>query len=242
MTRSSQRDFPLEVQLNVDGSAGLFADVAYRWVDELSAAIIGPERAALAALPARSRLVRDLAEPLGPEGALFGLVEVWRAREGRPPRVTRRSLSDEGLAWLRKELVGDFPARVDVEVGNLDETGQRSGDRFSASIRSVEYSPGWLTLSATLPVSRFTGSGGSLIQRRWLAAVRTLADDLNPGFGQISYYLSDGSTAFEHAAPRSRHWQERDPEYNIGASRQRLRGYSWLTILAQELADRLGGA
>jgi hypothetical protein len=235
-------DFPLEIQLDVDASAGPFEDVAYRWVDALSAAVIGSERAELAGLPATSKIITNAAGPLGPVGTLFGVIEVERARPDRPAKGTKRNLSDRGLAWLQQELA-DFPSRVKVSVGNLDETGQRSGDVFSTSVSQVEYSPGWLKLSATLPSSRFLDpESGPALQRRWLDGLRPLADQLNPGFGQFSYYSPIGKTALEWAAPRSAPVEERDPDYTIGKCRDRLRGYSWLTILAQELADRLGGA
>jgi hypothetical protein len=128
-------DFPLEIQLDVDASAGPFEDVAYRWVDALSAAVIGPERAELAALPATSKIITDAAGPLGPVGTLFGVIEVERARPGRPPTGTKRNLSDQGLAWLRGELA-DFPSAVKVWV----EQSRRDGATLGGCILRLRQS------------------------------------------------------------------------------------------------------
>jgi hypothetical protein len=234
------REFPLELQLNVDASADHANEVAHLWLTELSAAVAADERRDLASLPARSRLVGGGVGPLGPEGTLVGTVEVQRWHDDRPPTGEKRLFSDEGLRWLRGRVADDW-WRVHAWIGRLDETGQHTGDLFSASVRTVKESPGWLMLSATFPSSRFFGPDASVRQRWWLEAARSVADQLNPGYGQFSYYSAGGATSWEWAAPRALPFQQRRPEYRIGGACETLRGYAWLTIVAQQQADRLGG-
>jgi hypothetical protein len=71
--------------------------------------------------------------------------------------------------------------------------------------------------------------------------VFSFADRLNPGFGHISY-AHYGDTALEYSLRGPQFTQEwRDHEYAVNDCRKYLRGYSWLTIVPQELVERVGG-
>ncbi|GAB1645703.1 hypothetical protein [Krasilnikovia sp. MM14-A1259] len=85
---------------------------------------------------------------------------------------------------------------------------------------------------------------GAEVQQRWLTAFAELADLVNPGFGHIAPYAHGGQTASEARIDKKQHpgRELRDPSWTVGRCRQVLRGYSWVTILAGDLADRVGGA
>jgi hypothetical protein len=91
---------------------------------------------------------------------------------------------------------------------------------------------------------RFIDSeSGTHAQRAWLDVLLFYPDRLNPGFCHVAYVYADGATALEHSLLATTHPREvRDPAYTVNECRRFLRGYSWLTIVPQELSDRLGGA
>jgi hypothetical protein len=230
--------FWLEVQLNVDTSRGSLADAAYVWFDTLTEALTPAERAELAGLPAATRL-NPLAEgPQGEPGELFGLIEVDRSIGGGYPITQRRHLSDEGLEWLRGELA-DMPKEVTVWIGRFTENGFLGGRFMYAQARPLRNTSGWLVLDAEVPTDDFTDPGcGRAEQQRWLRAIRPAADRLNPGYGQIDYWRDKGNTALERCSTGL----ARNAQLAIPQTRERLRGYSWLTIASQEVAEKLGGA
>jgi hypothetical protein len=232
-------DFTLGAQLNVDVTAGEPSQIAYEWVDHLTRAVAGGVRAQLAGLPGKARAaIRTLAV-----GDVYGDVTVTRMPEGEPIRTRKRTLSDTGLDWLPTELA-DMPYQVDVAAGHLDEYGLIAGWTFSARIRPVPHSPGWPQLTGHVPEASFTDPDTATeTQQRWLAALHAFADRVNPGYGQIGYHHGGGDTAAEETV----NWRlflhtRRQADFTIGRSRDTLRGYDWLTIVAQELAGTLGGA
>ena len=113
----------IDVQLNVDASAGLPQDVTYLWFDSFVARIAGAERAALAHLPATAKMAGDPGSVLDEPGSLFGVVEVQRPDTDYRVKVRRRALSDAGLRWLRGELA-DYPQKVIVKIAYLDAEGR----------------------------------------------------------------------------------------------------------------------
>lgn len=96
--------------------------------------------------------------------------------------------------------------------------------------------PDWLRLAFSAPESDLDDPGQ---QQAWLAFIRETAEELNPAFGIIDYDYDSlyGETAVEIAVKES--WMLQTQR--IPLSREVLRGYDWLTICPQELADRLGG-
>lgn len=145
------------------------------------------------------------------------------------------------MRWLREEF-RQLPWRSHLWFGRLDKRGHRSGSLLNLELRHDEESPGWLQLSGiALENSFLHPQAGQAEQQRWLEALFSFADGLNPGYGHIAY-RHDGATALERGFdPRQypRHW--RYPEFTVDDCRRYLRGYSWLTIVSQELAQRLGG-
>jgi hypothetical protein len=225
-------DFAVDVQLNVDSSAGDAGPIAYDWLDQGFAALAGDIRASIADLPA------DPAAAVKKVGAGFGEITVSRRLGDGPRRVTtKRVASREGRQWLRAE-VAELPANLKLITGRLDETGMMIGASFNGYVATYAESPGWLQLRATVNRSKFI-----TMQQRWVDFVFSFADRVDPGYGQVTYSYDRGSSVVEETTqPRTPEKWRRNPAITIGRCRETLRGYGWLTVLAQQLADRVGGA
>jgi hypothetical protein len=230
-------DLDLDVQLNVDAGAGDLSELGYRWFDEMSQRLAPQVRQELADLPARVPPSKVRFGALGEPGSVFGIVDVNR----RLGKGGERNCSTAGMRWLREQLEQQ-PWRSHLWFGRLDERGHRSGSLLNLQLRHAEESPGWLHLIGAPSENSFLDPvTGQAEQHRWLEALFSFADGLNPGYGHIAY-LHDGATALERGfRPRQYPRQWRYPEFTVNDCRRYLRGYSWLTIVPQELAQRLGG-
>ncbi|MEU7826397.1 hypothetical protein [Catellatospora sp. NPDC049133] len=234
--------FTLEVQLNVEHTAGSFGEIAYRWFDEVSAGVAAEARAAVAPLAATVGRPPTPYGPLGEPGTVFGVVQCTRMKTAFESRTTERNASAAGMRWLRTQLA-DMPAQASMWFGRLDEHGHRSGRLLYLRARRLADSPDWLRLEAHLDESEFTDPvHGRDRQQRYLEAAWPFADEFDPGFGDIDYTF-DGETTFEtslRSPERPRQWW--DHTSSVNHCREFLRGYSWLTILPKELAAVVGGA
>jgi hypothetical protein len=238
------RRLPIDVQLNVDESAGPFADLTYRWIDEGSAGLRPEFRAALVDQPPKTPNPTEPMGPLGEPGAPFGVITIARRAPGSSrSRLAERNCTAAGLVWLRKELQRGQPTDTDLWLGELDERGHRSGQILSLEVRhAAEDSPGWLTLVGNPLVDELLDPAtGPDEQRRWLETLFGFADRTNPGFGHVSLYYDSGTTALEDAFPATMPFAARRQRNAVNECRRYLRGYSWVTIVAQELLPRLGG-
>jgi hypothetical protein len=104
--------FWLDVQLNVNASVGGFGDLAFRWLDELSAELVPRARLELAGLPAAVAGSRTAVGPTGEPATVSGEVETWEWENGDLTVTTaKRNASAAGIEWLRGELVGRLPGR-----------------------------------------------------------------------------------------------------------------------------------
>jgi len=228
----------LAVWLELDtqfGSGDELTRAALGWLDDGSREWFGPVREALDRDPDPPwrRPERD-SVPWGPPGSVWGQLGVTKLvpnslrvrRSERPPTA-------KGWAWLTAQL-RQHPYAADVQIRVLVDGGPALWLRADTE----ETSPGWLRLNASTNASDFEpGHPGG---ERWLALVRGQAERINPGYGQIGiWHAPRGETALENRLPVD--FGRNRPQYTVGESRQWLRGYAWVTIAPQELADRLGG-
>lgn len=139
-TRAEAAELPIDLQLDVDGSADKLGAVAYEWLEGMSARLLPEQRAALAPLPAR--VPKGVGEP----GASFGLLSVSRGGYEAPAKIPERACSASGFTWLRKELA-DLPASATLEIGVYDEAGHRGRRDLALVVRHHPASRGWLRLS-----------------------------------------------------------------------------------------------
>ena len=122
--------------------------------------------------------------------------------------------------------------------------GNRSGDLAAVTVERHPAAPDMIVLSTHVAESQFTDPlDGGRTQRFYRDLLFRFADQVSPAFGHIAY-PDEGKTAFEaglrniDVVPPPQWWSF--PKVLTGC-RETLRGYSWLTILPQELLDRVGG-
>jgi hypothetical protein len=227
----------LNVQLDLDAAAGDLGDLGYRWFDEMSGRICPQLRQELADLPARLARSKVRYGPLGEPGSLFGVVDVDRGGG----RDAERNASAAGMRWLREQFV-QLLWRSHLWFGRLDERGHRSGSLLWLEVRHDEESAGWVRLFRAIRLENDfldpqTGPGE---QRRWLEALFSFADGLNPGYGHIGY-SEEGATALERGFDPRQHppqWRYPiTPSTTAGSTCVATRGWP----SPQELAQQLGG-
>ncbi|GAA0912401.1 hypothetical protein [Virgisporangium aurantiacum] len=236
--RPGGRPYSVELQLTVDDAGGDLGELAYRWLDEVSMARASAARAQVAPLPAR------IAQgPLGEPGDVFGFLSMSRPIPGRRLRGQYRHASEAGMRWVRQEL-RDVPRSVHLWFGNLDYRGNRAGSLCSAKVDRHDTAPNRVVLTSTVSEADLTDPlDGAQAQRLYLDLMFRFADQANPAYGHIAYH-DHGRTAFEAGLrnidnPAPPQWWSYPRTLEV--CREALRGYSWLTILPQELLDRVGG-
>lgn len=229
--------YTLELQLNVDATKEQLSTTAVRWLDEMYQALAPGSRGELAALPA---------QPAGnAPGAVSGVLAVVRQPPGRRPVKDVRRASDAGMSWLREEL-REVPRKARLWLGRTDERGGEQGRMLELQVHRYTDVPEWLDLKAYVDEAAFTDPDhGSENQRRYLDAMFPFADELAPGYGQIAYPINEGATAYEYCLRDPQHkppvewWLH---PYTLPYSREFLRGYSWLTVIPEDLVATLGSA
>ncbi|MEV4630668.1 hypothetical protein AB0J90_30830 [Micromonospora sp. NPDC049523] len=170
--------------------------------------------------------------------------EVWgHSMTGvRGPRGLRHDAKAFSLRSWTAFLQGldDVPFTADLNVVTLDREGfpnalpmftvtSALNEEFAPQMR--EHDGRWLFLNVGFDPNWLADPA---YQKATLAFVRTVADDCNPAYGEISYDRGSGRTAFENVF-------DGRPSRTVLESRRTLRGYAWLTICPEEVGDRLGG-
>ncbi len=222
----------LDLHGELDSEAGdpaRYHAVAIQWLDGGLDRLAGELREQIkAGAPLSETGVRRDGAPTGPPGSAWA--SMWVQRRGRR---TGWVYSADNWARFVQELT-DPPDRAEVLATVLDGQGFPSRSAVRLTVERPDDAPEWLVLSADAPAEDLLDTArGDEVQRRWLGLVRDVAEDLNPSFGQLADDTR-GRTALDVLLRRLR-------DQSVAESRTVLRGYSWVTILAQELADRLGG-
>ncbi|GIH18976.1 hypothetical protein [Rugosimonospora africana] len=234
--------YTLNLQLNVEIGAKKHSDLALDWLDGMSRRLAPDVRDMLEPLPARVARSKQRFGPLGEPGSVFGLVDYERWSANFDIKTEERNCSKAGMAWLEEELRREPVRKAHLWFGAFDENGHRSGDRLSLDVMLLPESPDWVRLHAYIREEHFLDPvTGTDVQSQWLEALFSYADRLNPGFGHVAYWFDDGATAFEAARWAIPLQESRHPKHTVNECRRYLRGYSWLTIVPAELANRLGG-
>jgi hypothetical protein len=237
------------IDLEMPGAAE-YAQLARRWFDAGFSVIAAGQRLALETGPKLPPEAIRRAMPSGPPGATWGFVSVTRyfpkkvAKSGQQVFTVKESArvwSARNWAWLLEQLA-DPPHDATLGTARLaDASASHPGYPENPRIRMTAYRdkrlPEWLRLAFSAPEAELNSPER---QRSWLSFLREITERLNPAFGIIDYEYDSlyGQTAVESTIkPLSlRPYFEGMP-----MSRQVLRGYDWLTVCPQELADRLGG-
>lgn len=234
--------FGLNIEVDVDvASVKDLGATAFEWFDEVSRSALKEPRAAAesgAAAPVAPPFVDPTSwNPAGDPVQLRSMVQVTSRRA--------KSYTSTALEWLRERLA-EGQTRADLHFWLTAGSEPDSPNVWYPSLYAhrPEPSPGWMRLGAYVQESAFVDPHhGPQVQQLWLKVLRSFVERLNPGFGQIEYGYDDfGATGLEFSLSPDMPLEEREPDYTLAQCRQYLRGYSWLTVVPGELAERLGGA
>jgi len=133
-------------------------------------------------------------------------------------------------SWeLLMDRLAELPETGSVEAVTNSERGGPGDPSFTVAIRQDD--DDWLILEADVDVELAARPEGQAVI---LNVLRVAAEGCNPTSGLLYTPESSLQTPLEVALDV---W----PFETIPRSRQVLRDYGWLTIMAQELGDRLGG-
>jgi hypothetical protein len=231
----------INMELDIDAAGGSdLTAAAYDWFDTASRAALGAPRSSL--------------EGKGPTPTAPDFVDPLTWNPDQSPVQLRGSLTVTGRRpkafdakvwpWLRQRFAEE-PQRADLEFWLAAGPDPDSPNAWYPSLyahRSPE-SPGWLRVGAYVAESVLVDeTHGVEAQQLWLGILRSFAERFNPGFGQIEYgYDTRGTTGLEYSFPPDVELEERVADYTVKDCRRYLRGYSWLTVVPAELAERLGG-
>ncbi len=230
-------DLQAELTVRVD-SADEFAQLAADWLTDARAELFPELSHGLQdEQPELPDDEEDPAEPvLGPPGATWATL----ARQRTPTPSDWGEPGYSARAWQRllSSLARDYPYLVQIWMTPLDAAGQLSGEGSTASL-AVHRSPAhpqWVRFEAKAgPGTGWPGSAP--VQDTWASFAKEWATRLGACYGHIS----DDADIYATALERATQGAEVDPPA-VPRCHQVLRGYSWVTICAAELAARLGGA
>jgi hypothetical protein len=230
-------------------SAERYAAIARRWFDAGFSVLAPEQRAALETGPKLPPEAIRRPIPGGPPGATWGFVSATRYF---PKNVTKAGIqtythkessrvwSPASWKWFLGQLA-DPPNDATLGTAHLQDEGSPSpGYQEDPRIRLTAWRPKelptWLRLAFSAAESDLNDPER---QQSWLAFIRETVAELNPAFGIVDYQYDSlyGKTAVERLVRGI----GVDRAEKIPRSRELLRGYDWLTICPQELADRLGG-
>ncbi|MFI6358713.1 hypothetical protein ACIBJF_40335 [Streptomyces sp. NPDC050743] len=174
------------------------------------------------------------AGPLARPGTLWGEVYVWNPehRLGDP-----RPLSPQSLEWLTRELA-EYPTSAYLRLCVLGaEAEPELAEEFVRVSLSTDEDWPWvaqLQVVSTLSPER----EGDTAERshRWAGFLHGAAVKVDPTYGHV---CDDQPTLGATALDRAIHG--RSGRTSIRQGRERLRGYSWVTVLPSELVRALGG-
>lgn len=212
-----------------------FAEIALGWLNGAARFLDAELVDELAATPKPLHDGPDDPEgPWGPPGGAVGRLSV-HGQMGSGPRLNfrHRGASAAGWRWLAAQL-RQPPVGADVHVNRLGDEGFPQSF-IHLSISSHPLGPGWLRLYQEIASGAMTPDA----QASALALLDRFADRIGPSFGQIGVDHPFGETTLEHCLPSA--YGRNQPWRSIVQSRQWLRGYTWVTVLAKEHVAQLGG-
>jgi hypothetical protein len=158
--------------------------------------------------------------------AAAGLIVCGTERD--PIRAVRRTDARWAAALAR---IGENPVLVDTSVNTVEKRLSYAATRLTVS-RVLDRNP-WVRLSTRAMLGR--AFDPAVEYDRWVDFVAEVLDDADPAYAEVNKDFGvEGSTDLDRAL-------RRDPRRSAEQSRRFLRGYAWVTVVPQELVDRLGG-
>lgn len=196
-----------------------------RWLEEGLAALGADLREGIAARPPLQRPSggRPFGEPFTPWGTLF----VSRLREGKQ-RTTDGVFSEAGWQRFLARVVAPDVHLAVVTLCMLDDRGRALGPTIQVIYETV--GTDWIRLGAMFETSSLMDPD---FVRRLRMFVWSTARLCNPAFGLIDHRYRRTQMEEDLASV---------DEENIPFMRETLRAHGWLTVVPQEIAEKLGGS
>jgi hypothetical protein len=172
--------------------------------------------------------------PFGEPTALAAGIYVQLLPQRRPGRGARcatgswRKLSDS----LREEN----PYQVSLHLTPVRGSGALAG-RGKPAVLSVTREPAapeWVRFEAHLPEGIVAWRGTAGGEAAWLQFIRDWVSGVPTSYGHIASDANSFSTSHEASAGRKA-WD------TVPYCEERLRGWSWVTVCASRLTEKLGG-
>jgi len=219
----------LDVQLR---SADEYQALVLRWLDEGSRVLAPDVRAALDTVDLPSEIPQSGDDPYGPPNSPWGRFYISTDRPAGPPRGSGRPVGAKGWAWLRRQLATP-KANAMIQLLRHGPDGSLASSVYLQA-HGGAMSPGWVRLTTTRSSDTFPAEEGL-----WTGFLRSWAEEVNPSYGQIGIGHAMDRTTLETRLPND--FGRNSPPNTVIESPQFLRGYTWITVIADELARRLGG-
>ncbi|WP_406359487.1 DUF3396 domain-containing protein [Streptomyces sp. NBC_00715] len=142
------------------------------------------------------------------------------------------------IPWL-KACIDERPESAEVQVGLFADDREINEPSIRLSVSFDDDLPDYVKL--VFHVEEHGLTDPSILQdvhQGLLSAVEWACHRFNVVFGHFSYAHAGGRTELE----RYIRGPARVPERNTPNWRDRLRGYSWVTVVSADVAQRLGGS
>lgn len=211
-----RRGVAAQLSLSVGSDRGRAVEAARSWFTLCADRLLGaPGRLARSAPPAEIDWFSD--QPFA-----------WRASVGLSRSRHEEwieTYSAKGWAELLDQL-SSLPRGAAMEIIRNDERGRRG---MPSLMVMMAHRDGWLELFVEVDDDVASSAAG---QRDLLATLYEVAQRSNPSSGSV-YLLERGPKP-----PLEQLLRRTD---GLRTSRQMARDYGWLTVLAEELGERLGG-
>jgi hypothetical protein len=219
-----------------------FAQLATAWFTQVRERLVPEFDRRLKAGPSLAfDHLKDPSAPMGPPGGAHAMILMQT--HPSPASGSWKRYTDR--AWQRAldGLTRSYPYRAQLTAEALDHRGLLASpaQNLIAGAHRLPGDSGW----ACLQVQAARGGRGEpdatrpypdRDQRRWAEFIKDQASRADACYAHITDEpLGGGGTALENAT-------RRQPDTTVPRCREVLRGYSWVTVCATELAARLGGA
>jgi len=224
-----------ELIAEVDGDE--FAEFERGWLTGALAEVIPGLAADLRVRPvvqAKPLGNADITVPWGEPGHVLG----WVGRHRRTP-VDGREVLYTQRTWDRTlDALDKYPFGVSLRLYRLDELGFPRGRGEDAVLRVLRdpVTPGYARFSFGVSAEEVGWPDAPALQDGWARFVKRQAAAVGACWGCMTDDSGGLFTALELATASSR------VAPNLASPREVLPGYSWVTVVAAELAGRLGGA
>jgi hypothetical protein len=215
---------------------GQFARHARSWLSEARTGLFPELSQRLPGTAILRWLTDDRNAAIGPPGATYAVINV--CREASPFRGTSTVLySPRAWQHLLATMASVYPFDVRFMMMPLDEAGRLVDSRAAvvAAVSRDQADPRWVRFVMRAPKDLISW-GRSKVQEEWIQFAESWAGQLDACYGHLSDDADDAGSVLEMATQTL----GIDPP-TVPRCREVLRGYSWVTVCAPELAQRLGG-